>query len=154
MKKGIIKLGTGLLTVVILATTLVAPVFAAEKNVTETKPATTENAPITPHFSTDDDFKRISSMEIKDSAKRARRDIAVKHDKNCWCYSFIKRYLQQKGPNLAFVLGIYFIPSPVVYEMIQLMEHEIEEGNSGYIYNGQYYDSPAEDPNFLTDINR
>lgn len=36
----------------------------------------------------------------------------------------IREYYRQKGPNLAFILCIYYIPSPICYEIIQVIEKE------------------------------
>ena len=37
-------------------------------------------------------------------------------------YDAIKKYYEQKGPNPAFILCIYYIPSPICYEIIQVIE--------------------------------
>lgn len=39
-------------------------------------------------------------------------------------YATIRDYYKQKGPNAAFILCIYFIPSPICYEIIQVIEKE------------------------------
>lgn len=39
-------------------------------------------------------------------------------------YELIRDYYRQKGPNPAFILCIYFIPSPICYEIIQVIENE------------------------------
>ena len=36
----------------------------------------------------------------------------------------IRNYYREKGPNLAFILCIYYIPSPICYEIIQVIEKE------------------------------
>ena len=52
------------------------------------------------------------------------------------------------------LVGIYYIPSPIVYEIVQVIEHEVENGNRSYIYNGQFYASPEEDQTFNESLNR
>lgn len=61
---------------------------------------------------------------------------------------FIKRTLMERGPNFAFILGIYYIPSPIMYEVIQAMEDEIANGNYEYEFCGKYYKTPVDDPTF------
>lgn len=39
-------------------------------------------------------------------------------------YELIRDYYRQKGPNPAFILCIYYIPSPICYEIIQVIEEE------------------------------
>lgn len=39
-------------------------------------------------------------------------------------YDIIREYYKQKGPNPAFILCIYYIPSPICYEIIQVIEKE------------------------------
>lgn len=39
-------------------------------------------------------------------------------------FETIRNYYKEKGPNLAFVLCIYYIPSPICYEIIQVIEKE------------------------------
>ena len=58
-------------------------------------------------------------------------------------YEVIKDYYREKGANLAFILCIYFIPSPSCYDIIKLIEEEIEnekdeEEDSG-ISNVSYF---------------
>ena len=43
-------------------------------------------------------------------------------------YQVIKDYYYEKGPNLAFILCIYYIPPPTCYDIIKLIEHEEEYG--------------------------
>ena len=45
-------------------------------------------------------------------------------------FEVIRDYYRQKGPNLAFVLCIYYIPSPICYEIIQVIEKEEGHGPS------------------------
>ena len=40
-------------------------------------------------------------------------------------YDVIKDYCKEKGANLAFILCIYFIPSPSCYDIVQIIEQEI-----------------------------
>lgn len=39
-------------------------------------------------------------------------------------FKTIRDYYLEKGPNSAFILCIYFIPSPICYEIIQVIEKE------------------------------
>lgn len=39
-------------------------------------------------------------------------------------YEIIRDYYKEKGPNSAFILCIYYIPSPICYEIIQVIEKE------------------------------
>lgn len=39
-------------------------------------------------------------------------------------YDVIKDYYKEKGANLAFILCIYYIPSPICYDIIQIIEEE------------------------------
>lgn len=39
-------------------------------------------------------------------------------------YEMIREYYKQKGPNPALILCIYYIPSPICYEIIQVIEKE------------------------------
>lgn len=105
-------------------------------------------------FCTSERLDEIAAMEISDPAIRAMRDRAVEADRSLFCAGLLKRYYLQKGPNLTFILGIYYIPSPIVYEIVQVIEHEVENGNRSYIYNGQFYASPEEDPTFNEFLNR
>lgn len=43
-------------------------------------------------------------------------------------YEIITDYYKEKGPNLAFILCIYYIPSPLCYEIIQVIEEEVAAG--------------------------
>lgn len=43
-------------------------------------------------------------------------------------YEMIRKYYKEKGPNPALILCIYYIPSPICYEIIQVIEKE--EGKS------------------------
>lgn len=38
----------------------------------------------------------------------------------------IREYYDEKGPNLAFILCIYYIPSPSCFDIIKLIEEEIK----------------------------
>lgn len=42
-------------------------------------------------------------------------------------YDEIKQYYREKGANLAFIMCIYFIPSPSCYDIVKIIEQEIEE---------------------------
>ena len=99
-------------------------------------------------FCTSEQLDEIAAMEITDPVIRAQRDRAVESVRSLWCAGLLKRYYMQKGPNLTFVLGIYFVPSPVVYEIVQNIEQEVAEGDRSYIHNGHFYASPEEDPTF------
>ena len=39
-------------------------------------------------------------------------------------FEIIRDYYRQKGPNPALILCIYYIPSPICYEIIQVIEEE------------------------------
>lgn len=39
-------------------------------------------------------------------------------------FQAIRDYYREKGPNAAFILCIYYIPSPICYEIIQVIEKE------------------------------
>lgn len=41
-------------------------------------------------------------------------------------YDVIKDYYKEKGAILAFILCIYYIPSPTCYDIIKIIEEEIE----------------------------
>ena len=156
MRKRINKLVAGLLTAVTLTTTVITPAFAAQKDASidnkEVKETVvTENQTTGYQFSTDEILDKIAAMEIKDPAKRAKRDLIVKFERGFRQYGMVKRYLMERGPNFAFILGIYYVPSPIMYEVIHLMEIDVKEGNCAYIYNGHYYESPVEDPTFSGD---
>lgn len=69
-------------------------------------------------------------------------------DKEATHYDLVKRYYFQKGAQLAFILFIYYTPSPIGYDVIQIIEDEIHHGNLGYTYNGVYYSSPYDDPEY------
>lgn len=43
-------------------------------------------------------------------------------------YQAIKDYYCQKGANLAFIFCIYFIPSPLCYEIVEVIEDELRHG--------------------------
>lgn len=43
-------------------------------------------------------------------------------------YETIREYYREKGPNMAFILCIYYIPSPICYEIIQVIENEPHAG--------------------------
>ena len=72
----------------------------------------------------------------------------IEVDKEAFQYDVIKRYYFQKGAQLAFILFIYFIPSPTGYDVIKYIEWEISQGNLGYMYNGVYYSTPYDDPEY------
>ena len=130
----------------------VAPSEVSEQTNSDTSEET--QAGTTSVFCTSERLDEIAAMEISDPAIRAMRDRAVEADRSIFCAGLLKRYYLQKGPNLTFILGIYFIPSPIVYEIVQVIEHEVENGNRSYIYNGQFYASPEEDPTFNESLNR
>lgn len=46
-------------------------------------------------------------------------------------YQMIRDYYKQKGPNPALILCIYYIPSPICYEIIQVIEKEEANRKSG-----------------------
>lgn len=46
-------------------------------------------------------------------------------------YEVIKDYYKEKGANLAFILCIFFIPSPTCYDIIKIIEEEIENESEG-----------------------
>lgn len=43
-------------------------------------------------------------------------------------YDTIVNYYMEKGPNLAFIMCVYYIPSPICYEIIQIIEKEDKTG--------------------------
>ena len=176
MKNKMIKMSTRVISAMLVAATVfttVAPtVYAAEPTAIAEEATIVYEAPsevpeqmnsdtseetqagTTSVFCTSERLDEIAAMEISDPAIRAMRDRAVEADRSLFCAGLLKRYYLQKGPNLTFILGIYYIPSPIVYEIVQVIEHEVENGNRSYIYNGQFYASPEEDPTFNEFLNR
>lgn len=156
MKKEMIKLVAGAFAALTLTISVATPVLAAS---TDTNVNTQDaNGPVV----TDEwlqlqrerkeaALNEIAAMEITDPVKRAKRDLAVENERNIPQYGVIKQYLMEKGANLAFILGIYYIPSPSVYDIIKIMEYDIKNGNYAYIVDGHYYESPADDPKFNGD---
>lgn len=65
-----------------------------------------------------------------------------------WFYGLVKRMYFENGPTCAFTLFVYYCPSPVVYEIIPIIEDEVAAGNRGYTVDGVYYDCPENDPYF------
>ncbi len=143
----------------VMAATSVFGAFAFTSNAAEvpeqmnTDPTEETQTVQTSPFCTDERLDEIAAMEISDPAIRAMRDRAVEADRNLFCAGLLKRYYMQKGPNLAFILGIYYVPSPIMYEVIQVIEKEVERGDRSYIYNGEFYASPEEDPTFNDGLN-
>ncbi len=143
----------------VMAATSVLGAFTFTSNAAEVpeemNTSTTEETQYAPNwgFCTPEQLDEIAAMEISDPVIRAQRDHAVDCIRSVWCSGLLKRYYLQKGPNPTFILGIYFIPSPVVYEIVQKIEQEVAEGNRSYIYNGHFYASPEEDPTFNDGLN-
>lgn len=63
-------------------------------------------------------------MLSDDALEKASGGIEINNVPN---YDVIKDYYKEKGANLAFILCIYFIPSPTCHDIIKLIEEEIEE---------------------------
>ena len=102
--------------------------FVAEQGITINE-VDTKNGPLS-----DEELEKVSG--------------GIEVDKEAFQYDVIKRYYFQKGAQLAFILFIYFIPSPTGYDVIKYIEWEISQGNLGYMYNGVYYSTPYDDPEY------
>ena len=155
MKKAFIKTITG----VLIATTVMSAMMITSNASEVPEQMDTAATEVTQadttqgyRFSTPEILNEIAAMEIADPGVREHRNIAVEHERECPMWGVIKRYLQQKGANLAFILAIYYIPSPTMYDAIKIMEYEIDSGNRGYVFNGQYFESPDVDPTFYDSL--
>lgn len=68
-------------------------------------------------------------------------------------YDVIKDYYKEKGANLAFILCIYFIPSPSCYDIIKIIEEEVEDEIRRGVYTPPSSVDTTLDPNIVNALN-